>query len=44
MEEEMNAFNILVGKFEKIALRKPRRRREDNIKIGLKEMGCKIMD
>jgi hypothetical protein len=38
-------YRVLVGKHEvKRPLRRPRRRREDNIKIDLQEVGCKGMD
>jgi hypothetical protein len=40
-----NAYRILVGKPEgKTPLGRPRRRREDNIKIDLGEIGCDDMD
>jgi hypothetical protein len=36
---EMSAYNVLVGKSErKIPLGRPRRRWEDNIRMGLREM------
>ena len=38
-------YRVLVGKSEgKRALERPRRRREDNIKMDLQEMGCGVMD
>jgi hypothetical protein len=38
--EMRNAYEILVGKTEgKRRLRRPRRRRENNIRMALKEMG-----
>jgi hypothetical protein len=41
MEEKRCACRVLVGKPEgKIPLGRPRRRREDNIKMDLQEMGC----
>jgi hypothetical protein len=42
-EEERDAFNILVRKFEETALGKSRRRKEENVKMGVKEIGCDIM-
>jgi hypothetical protein len=43
--EKRNAYRILVGKPEvKRPLRRPRRRREDNIKIYLIEIGWGGMD
>jgi hypothetical protein len=42
-EEERNVFNIHVGKFEEIALGKPRHRKEENVKMALKETGCEIV-
>jgi hypothetical protein len=45
MEEKRNAYRILVGKPEgKRPLGKPIRRKEDNIRMGLKEMGWGDMD
>jgi hypothetical protein len=45
MGEKMNAYRILVGKPEvKRSLGRPRRRRVDNIKIDLKEIGWDDMD
>jgi hypothetical protein len=42
---EKNAYRILVGKSEgKRPLRRPKRRREDNIKTDLKEIGWVGMD
>jgi hypothetical protein len=44
-EEEKNAYRILVGKPEgKRPLERPRRRWVDNIKMGLREIGCDGMD
>jgi len=41
MGERRGAYTVLVGKHEgKRALRRPRRRWEDNIKMGLQEVGC----
>ena len=41
MELSRNAYRVLVGIPEgKRPLRRPRRRREDNIKVGLREVGC----
>jgi hypothetical protein len=38
--EKSSAYRVLVGKPEgKRPLRRPRRKREDNIKIDLKEIG-----
>jgi hypothetical protein len=43
--EKRNAYRVLVGKPEgKRPLGKPRRRWEDNIKIGLREIGWGSMD
>jgi hypothetical protein len=40
MGEERGAYRILVGRPEgRIKLGKPRRRREDNIKMDLQEVG-----
>jgi hypothetical protein len=40
MGEKRNAYRILVGKpVGKIPLGRPRRRREDNIKMALAEIG-----
>jgi hypothetical protein len=40
MREMRNAYRILVGKLEgKIPLGRPRRRRADNIKMYLREIG-----
>jgi hypothetical protein len=45
MGEMRNAYKILVGKPEgKRPLRRPRHTWEDNIKINLKEIGCKGVD
>jgi hypothetical protein len=39
--EMRNSYNILVGKSEgKRPLRRPRRRRKDNIRVDLREVGC----
>jgi hypothetical protein len=41
MGEKRGVYRFLVGKPEgKRPLRRPRRRREDNIKMDLKEVGC----
>ena len=41
MEQYRNAYRILVGKPEgKRPLGRPRRRWEDNIKMGLRDVGC----
>jgi len=38
-------YRVLVGRPEgKRPLGRPRRRWEDNIKIGLQEVGCVVMD
>jgi len=45
MGQERGVYRVLVGKPEgKRALERPRRRREDNIKMDLQEMGCGVMD
>ena len=45
MEQFRNAYRLLVGKPEsKRPLRRPRRRREDNIKMHLREVGCDPRD
>ena len=45
MGERRGAYRVLVGKSEgKMPLGRPRRRWEDNIKMGLKEVGCGGMD
>ena len=41
MEQSRNAYRVLVLKPEgKRSLGRPRRRREDNIKMDLREVGC----
>ena len=41
MRERRGAYRVLVGKPEgKRQLGRPRRRWEDNIKMGLQEVGC----
>jgi hypothetical protein len=45
MEEKRNVYRLLVGKPEgKIPLGRPRRRRMDNIKMGLLEIELDIVD
>ena len=45
MGEERDVYRVLVGKPEgKRPLGRPRRRWEDNIKMGLQEIGCGVMD
>jgi hypothetical protein len=46
MGEKRNAYTILVGKSEDktLLLGRPRRRRVDNIKIDLREIGWDDMD
>jgi len=45
MEERRSVYRVLVGKLEgKRPLERPRRRWEDNIKMGLQEVGCGSMD
>jgi hypothetical protein len=39
MGEKTNAHRVLVGKTERRPLGRPRRRREDNIKMDLREIG-----
>ena len=44
-EERRGVYRVLVGKPEgKRSLGRPRRRWEDNIKMGLKEVGCVGID
>jgi len=41
VEEMRNAYNLVVGKPQgKRPLERPRQKREDNIKMALKETGC----
>ena len=43
--ERRGVYRVLVGKPEgKRPLERPRRRREDNIKMDLQEVGCEGMD
>jgi len=45
MGEERGAYRVLVGKPEgKRPLERPRRRRVDNIRMDLQEVGCGYMD
>jgi hypothetical protein len=45
MEETRYAYKILVGKTEGKSLPgRPRRRWEENIRMGLREIRCKIVD
>ena len=45
MGERRGVYRVLVGKPEgKRPLGRPRRRWEDNIKMGLQEVGCAVMD
>jgi hypothetical protein len=45
MGEGRGVYRVLVGKHEgKIPLGRPRRRLEDNIKMDLQEVGCRIID
>jgi len=45
MGEGRAVYRVLVGKPEgKIPLGRPRRRREDNIKMDLQEVGCGGLD
>ena len=45
MVEERGAYRVLVGKPEgKRPLGKPRRRRVDNIRMDLQEVGCGYVD
>jgi len=45
MGKGTGVYRVLVGKLEeRRPLGRPRRRLEDNIKIGLQEVGCGIMD
>jgi hypothetical protein len=43
--ERRDIYRVLVGKHEgKRPYGRPRRRREDNIKIYLRKLGCGVMD
>ena len=45
MGERRGLYRVLVGKPEgKTPLGRPRRRWEDNIKMGLQKVGCGVMD
>jgi len=45
MGERRGVYRLLVGKSEvKRPLGRPRRRWEDNFKVGLQELGCRVMD
>ena len=45
MEQSTNAYRVLVGKPEsRRPFGRPRRRREDNIKMDLREVGCDPRD
>jgi hypothetical protein len=45
MGERRDLYRVLVGKLEgKRPLGRPRRRREDNIKMVLQEVGCEDRD
>ena len=45
MGERRGVYRILVGKpEERRPLGRPRRRWEDNIKINLQEVGCRVVD
>jgi len=45
MGEGRGVYRVLVGKREgKKPLARPRRRWEDNIKMGLQEVGCEDVD
>ena len=45
MGERRGVYRVLVGKHEgKRPLGRPRRRREDNIKMDLQEVVCKVRD
>jgi len=45
MGEGRGVYRVWVGKpEEKTPLGRPRRRREDNIKMDLQEVGCRVMD
>jgi hypothetical protein len=45
MEEERGVYRVLVGKSEeKRPLERLRRRWEDNIKMDLQEVACRVMD
>jgi hypothetical protein len=45
MRERRGVYRVLVGKPEgKRPLGRPRRRREDNIKVDLQELGCGVVD
>jgi len=45
MEESRCVYRFLVGKSEeRRPTGRPRRRWDDNIKTGIQEVGCKVMD
>ena len=45
MGERRGIYSVLVGKLEgSISLGRPRRRREDNIKMDLQVVGCGLLD
>jgi len=45
MGEKRGVYRVLVGKSQgKKPLERPKRRREDNIKMDLQEVGCGVMD
>jgi len=44
MEERRGVYRVLVGKRGKETTWETRRRWENNIKMGLQEVGCGVMD
>jgi hypothetical protein len=45
MVERRGVYRVLVGKPKgKRTLRRPRRRWENNIKMDIQEVGCRVMD
>jgi hypothetical protein len=45
MGEQRGVYRVLVGKPKRMsALRRPRCRWEDNIKMDIQEVGCEVME